>query len=113
MIKISHNKFDFIKDVHEQITHAIQNKKQIIIQYAQGKQRVLWPHILYFNPDGKEILEGYQVSGYSEHPYNLPAWRQFDIKNISNIIILKKSFRTVSDIYRPSAERYKLIFQKI
>jgi hypothetical protein len=98
-------------DIHDQLVHAIKNKQQIYLRYKKSRNRLFLPHILYVNSHREEIVEGYQLSGYSEHP--LPAWRQFDVKNITLLQILPQSFRAVSNIYNPSSSRYQIVVEKV
>jgi len=85
--------------VKTNLCNAIKNRQQISMHY-KGKVRIIDPYLIGITKAGNETLRAYQTGGYSESG-GLPAWRLFDLRYISGIEILDKSFE-IHPQYNPN-----------
>jgi len=81
------------------LCNAIKNRQQVSMKY-EGQRRVVDPYLIGITTAGNEALRAYQVEGYSSSG-NLPAWRLFNLRSITEVEILDTSFR-VNAQYNPN-----------
>lgn len=77
---------------------AIKNRQQVSMKY-EGQKRIVDPYLVGITTAGNEALRAYQVGGYSSSG-NLPAWRLFNLRSITEVEILDTSFR-INPLYNP------------
>ncbi len=92
-------------DIQRQIIDAIESRRKVQINYKNEGYRLVCPHVLFIGPTGKTLVDSYQVSGYSDHPEQIPNWRPFDISRITELRVLDKTFELAPG-YNPSSDRY-------
>jgi hypothetical protein len=101
------------------IVEAIKYKYVISFDYKEPNEitkslRIGYPHAVYTHITTRNILlDLYQIDGQSSNLRKLPAWRQFDIENISNIVISKDRTFSVQQGYNPNSRNYLNIIAKI
>jgi hypothetical protein len=74
--------------VHKLLFDAIQTKRLIRFTY-KNKERIVEPHD-YGIQKGVERLLAWQVGGESSN--RLPGWRWFDVADMQELLLLKRSF---------------------
>ncbi|OGX27988.1 MAG: hypothetical protein A2879_00805 [Omnitrophica WOR_2 bacterium RIFCSPHIGHO2_01_FULL_49_10] len=100
-------------DLESQIITAIREKRQMKINYKGYGDRIVCPHVLYFSSAGNKLVHTYQISGYSEHPQQIPGWRPFQLSEITDFSILDEKFE-VAPGYNPSnRDKYSTIIENI
>jgi len=99
-------------DIQEIIIKAIRSKCKVTLNYKWEGMRIVCPHVIYRSSTGKILVDTYQVSGYSNHPADIPGWRPFDISKITELNILNETF-DLADGYNPLSERYTNSIAKI
>jgi len=100
-------------DFQNQIITAIKSRRQLKINYKNEGHRIIYPHILYFSSTGNKLLDAYQISGYSEHPEDIPTWRPYYISKITELIVLNDKFEIVEGYNPSNRDRYPTIIEKI
>jgi hypothetical protein len=88
----------------DQIIAAIASRSVVELRYHDGAPRLVQPHVLYRATDGHELLDAYQVAGYT-HRGPLPDWRLFSVVKIAHFVILEARFE-VAPGYNPASPRY-------
>jgi len=103
------------KTTRKKLNTAIENKNKIDIVYKDDpKSRTIYPHIIYKNSIKSEILDAYQVSGYSStsSASTFPSWKQFLVSEIKSIELLPENFVIVKSFNKESP-RYKDVIKII
>lgn len=100
-------------NLQNQVIAAIRSRKQLKINYEGEGQRIICPHILYLSATGNNLVDAYQIYGYSSRPEEVPGWRPFDISKISELMILDNIFE-IAPGYNPfNAKKYRTIIARI
>jgi hypothetical protein len=109
--QIKSRMLDFEKEtqVLASIVTAIETNNSI--QFCYTKEilssgiRVVNPHNLYWNKDNTKILlDGFQTQGSSKTE-TLQQFKQFDVKFITDVLILNDTFE-INKTYNPESKRY-------
>ena len=84
-------------DKFDKIRKAIRNKKLITFLYSGDYTqstgvRVVEPYVLGTTLAGNKVIRAYQTSGSTDNPGDMPGWRMFLTKNISNIDVSETGF---------------------
>lgn len=104
-------------DTLELLTSAIQQKKQITYEYdSPGRAvgvRIGNPHAIFISTAENVNIDIYKIDGVKTDPAKpLPAWRQYKVKDMKNVVILDKEFST-ADGYNPTSKQYARVITKI
>jgi hypothetical protein len=89
----------------DQIVAAIASRSVAELRYESGAPRLVQPHVLYRAADGHELLDTYQVAGYT-HQGPLPGWRLFIVLKITQFVILEAEFE-IAPGYNPASAKYR------
>lgn len=81
------------------IVRALEERQVALLTYGSGGPRTVQPHAIVRKPDGTEILEAFQVRGYTESDAE-HGWRSFDIARIETFELLPERFEPRRD-FRP------------
>ena len=81
------------------IVRALEERQVVLITYVSGGPRTVQPHAIVRKPDGTEILEAYQVRGYTETDSE-HGWKSFEISRIDTFELLPERFEPRRD-FRP------------
>ena len=81
------------------IVRALEERQVALLTYVSGEPRTVQPHAIVRKPDGTEILEAFQVRGYTETDAE-HGWRSFDIARIETFELLPERFEPRRD-FRP------------
>lgn len=81
------------------ICDAILSRSVIIFNY-DGGHRVVEPHCHGYSRKGKELLRGYQVSGFSQSGQSA-GWKLFDLSKATGLRTTGESFDTDRPQYNP------------
>ena len=88
----------------EDIVRALEERQVALMTYVSGGARTVQPHAIVRKPDGTEILEAYQVRGYtdsdSEH-----GWKSFELARIETFELLPERFEPRRD-FRPISSSF-------
>lgn len=101
------------------IVEAIKYKKEISFDYNEPDEvintlRIGFPHAIYIQVSTRNILlDLYQIDGQSSNIRNIPSWRQFNIKRISNINISKEITFDIQKGYNPNLKKYFKVIAKV
>jgi len=104
-------------DTLEILALAIKEKKQISYEYyapdrANGV-RIGNPHAVFVSSANNVNIDIYKIHGVKTDPTKpLPAWRQYKVKDIKNVVILNTVFST-ADGYNPTSKQYARVIVKI
>jgi hypothetical protein len=88
---------------HE-IVAAIGSRSVVELRYDGEAPRLVQPHVLYRGSEGQELLDTYQLAGYT-HSGPLPAWRHFSVDKITQFTILDAVFE-IAPGYNPDSPKY-------
>jgi hypothetical protein len=88
-----------------EIVAAIDSRSVVELHYDGGPSRLVQPHVLYRGADGQELLDTYQVAGYT-HRGPLPAWRHFSVAKITQFTTLDAEFE-IAPGYNPDSSKYR------
>ena len=83
------------------IVRALEERQVVLMTYVSGGPRTVQPHAIVRKPDGTEILEAYQVRGYTETDLE-HGWKSFEIPRIETFELLPERSSHVRD-FRPLA----------
>ena len=83
----------------DDIVRALEERQVALLTYVSGGARTVQPHAIVRKPDGTEILEAFQVRGYTETDAE-HGWRSFDIARIETFELLSERFEPRRD-FRP------------
>ena len=72
------------------IYYAIQNQLLIEFNYENEGTRLIEPFCVGRANSGNYLVRGFQRQGYTQS--NMPAWKLFDLKKVSNMKILTDNF---------------------
>ncbi|OGF33559.1 hypothetical protein A2223_02295 [Candidatus Falkowbacteria bacterium RIFOXYA2_FULL_35_8] len=101
--------------IEHQIIEAIKNKKMISFTYIEKEAlrdiRRAAPHAFFVSTAGNKNVDAFQYDGYSKKG-SLPAWRQFTIDNIRDLVLLDENFE-VAHGYNPYSKQYDRAICKI
>lgn len=106
-------------DTVEILKQAISERKPISFEYEAADRAVGTrygnPHVLFVSPFSIDTIDIFKTGGVSTETLRpLPAWRQYKIANIKNIIIQQDapSFETAPG-YNPQSKLYNKVIAKI
>ena len=83
----------------DDIVRALEERQVALLTYISGGARTVQPHAIVRKPDGTEILEAFQVRGYTETDAE-HGWRSFDIARIETFELMPERFEPRRD-FRP------------
>ena len=81
------------------IVRALEERQVALITYVSGETRTVQPHAIVRKPDGTEILEAYQVRGFTETDSE-HGWKSFEVARIETFEVLPERFEPRRD-FRP------------
>lgn len=87
-----------------EIVAAIQWRLVVELRYEDDARRIVHPHVLYRAGSGDELLDTYQVGGFTHHG-PLPGWRLFTVSKIMAFRALEAVF-DVAPGYNPNSSKY-------
>ncbi|HEV7641440.1 MAG TPA: hypothetical protein VGO39_11280 [Gaiellaceae bacterium] len=89
----------------QEIVTAISLRSVVEMRYESQASRVVHPHVLYRGAEGQELLDTYQVAGFT-HKGRLPAWRLFSVSKITEFRMLEAVFE-IAPGYNPDSPKYR------
>lgn len=90
------------------IVRALEERQVALLTYVSGGPRTVQPHAIVRKPDGTEILEAFQVRGYTETDAE-HGWRSFDIARIETFELLPERFEPRRDFRPVSSESAQVV----
>ena len=85
------------------LMQAIQSKTVIKINYRdETGSRLLEPFCYGMGGSNNELLRAWEISGFSNHPDDVPNWRLFIVEDISSIELTDNHFTGVRPSYNPN-----------
>ena len=73
------------------IMRALDERRVVTISYAGQDARTIQPHAILRKPDGTELLEAYQVKGFSEGGIE-HGWKNFDLTRVEQVELKNETF---------------------
>jgi predicted DNA-binding transcriptional regulator YafY len=92
--------------MNQAIVEAIQNKKQLIVEY-KGAARVVEPHTFGNDKKGALKLRAFQTNDKND-PAKVEGWRLFNVTDITGLRTLDEEFVT-----RPGYNTNDVVFQDV
>lgn len=92
------------------ITQALAERRVLQIIYGGGGPRTVQPHAILRKPDGTELLEAYQVHGFSEGGME-HGWKHFDMARIDHAEPREETFEPRRDFRPVSSESGVVVAQ--
>jgi hypothetical protein len=89
---------------------ALDERRVLQIIYVGGGPRTIQPHAILRKPDGTELLEAYQVGGYTEGGME-HGWRHFDLSRIEYVELRPEAFEARRDFKPVSGESGVVVAQ--
>ena len=86
------------------IVRALEERQVVLMTYVSGGARTVQPHAIVRKPDGTEILEAYQVRGYTEADAE-HGWKSFEVGRIDTFELLPERFEPRRD-FRPVSSTF-------
>ncbi|MFN2400718.1 MAG: WYL domain-containing protein [Gemmatimonadaceae bacterium] len=90
------------------IIRALEEQRVMRISYAGGGQRIVQPHAILRKPDGTELLEAYQVRGFTDTDLEY-GWRHFDLSRIDEMTLMRTRFEPRRDFKQVSGSSGQLV----
>jgi hypothetical protein len=78
------------------VLQALEERRVLRIVYAFGGQRMIQPHAILRKPDGTELLEAFQVQGFSEGGVE-HGWKNFEIARLHQVELGNERFEPRRD----------------
>jgi len=101
--------------IEQQIVEAIKNRSSVSFTYLEKEARRdirrAAPHALFISTAENKNVDAFQYDGYSKKG-GLPAWRQFTVDNIRDLILLDEHF-DIAPGYKPYSDKYKNYICKV
>jgi hypothetical protein len=84
------------------VLQALEERRILRIVYATGGLRMIQPHAILRKPDGTELLEAFQVQGFTEGGVE-HGWKNFDLSRVQQVEIGDERFEPRRDFKRVSS----------
>lgn len=84
------------------VLQALEERRVLRIVYAAGGSRTIQPHAILRKPDGTELLEAFQVQGFSEGGVE-HGWKNFDLARVHHAELRDERFEPRRDFRRVSS----------
>jgi hypothetical protein len=84
------------------VLQALEERRILRIVYASGGMRMIQPHAILRKPDGTELLEAFQVQGFTEGGVE-HGWKNFDLSRLQNVELGEERFEPRRDFKRVSS----------
>lgn len=97
--------------MHSILCNAI-NSHLVLTFYYNGGYRTVEPFCYGRSGTGKDVLRGYQTSGYSESGDPL-GWRLFDVSKISSLTVTEENFVRTRPGYNPNDSAMGQIYCRV
>jgi len=96
------------------LTQAIQAKTIVRIRYKDEiGERLIEPFCYGRGGSDKELLRAWEISGFSNHPDDVPNWRLFIVENISSMELTDKNFTGIRPFYTPNDSAMSEVYAHI
>ena len=92
------------------IMRALEERRVVQLTYDGGGMRTVQPHAILRKPDGTELLEAYQVKGFSESGAE-HGWKNFDLARIDQLETKSETFEPRRDFKPVSSESGVVVAQ--
>ena len=93
------------------IMRALEERRVLQLTYADGEVRTVQPHAILRKPDGTELLEAYQVKGFSESGLE-HGWKNFDLAHIDQLEIQSETFEPRRD-FKPVSSEFGVVVAQV
>jgi len=97
----------------EAVKKAIKSKKKAKMHYEGKGERIVCPHALYINSDGKHMVDCYQISGYAESAVDLLNLKGFELEKITGWEVLEHDFSIVGTYNPLNVGRYYIMLERV
>jgi predicted DNA-binding transcriptional regulator YafY len=84
------------------VLQALEERRVLRIVYAGGGSRTIQPHAILRKPDGTELLEAFQLQGFSEGGAE-HGWKNFDLSRVYDAELREERFEPRRDFRRVSS----------
>jgi predicted DNA-binding transcriptional regulator YafY len=78
------------------VLQALDERRILRIVYAYGGLRMIQPHAILRKPDGTELLEAFQVQGFSEGGAE-HGWKNFQLSRLHQVVLGDERFEPRRD----------------
>jgi len=84
------------------VLQALEERRILRIIYASGGSRMIQPHAILRKPDGTELLEAFQVQGFTEGGVE-HGWKNFELARLQRVELGDERFEPRRDFKRVSS----------
>ena len=85
------------------VLQALEERRVLRIVYALGGMRMIQPHAILRKPDGTELLEAFQVQGFTEGGVE-HGWKNFELARLHRVELGDERFEPRRD-FKPCEQR--------
>jgi len=84
------------------VLQALEEWRILRVVYTAGGVRMIQPHAILRKPDGTELLEAFQVQGFTEGGIE-HGWKNFDLSRLQQVELGEERFEPRRDFKRVSS----------
>jgi predicted DNA-binding transcriptional regulator YafY len=84
------------------VLQALEERRVLRVVYTSGSVRMIQPHAIFRKPDGTELLEAFQVQGFSEGGAE-HGWKNFELTRLQAVELGEERFEPRRDFKRVSS----------
>ncbi|MBK5187957.1 MAG: hypothetical protein JJD97_06900 [Gemmatimonadaceae bacterium] len=84
------------------VLQALEERRILRVVYATGGMRMIQPHAILRKPDGTELVEAFQVQGFTEGGVE-HGWKNFDLARLQQVELGDERFEPRRDFKRVSS----------
>jgi hypothetical protein len=89
------------------VLQALEEQRVLRIVYAFGGQRMIQPHAILRKPDGTELLEAFQVQGFTEGGVE-HGWKNFELARLHQVELGDERFEPRRD-FKPVSSAHGVV----
>jgi predicted DNA-binding transcriptional regulator YafY len=89
------------------VLQALEERRVLRIVYALGGARMIQPHAILRKPDGTELLEAFQVQGYTEGGVE-HGWKNFELARLHQVELGDERFEPRRD-FKPVSSAHGVV----
>jgi hypothetical protein len=78
------------------VLQALEERRILRVVYTTGGMRMIQPHAILRKPDGTELLEAFQVQGFTEGGVE-HGWKHFDLTRLQRVELGDERFEPRRD----------------
>ena len=89
------------------VLQALEERRILRIVYTAGGSRMIQPHAILRKPDGTELLEAFQVQGFTEGGAE-HGWKNFELARLNQVELGDERFEPRRD-FKPVSSAHGVV----